>query len=75
MTDLTHQQLLDAIARSLKETGMRMAVNYRGVAADQPGAVRWPTPDHRPGKERRGYLDSRFRGNDIGGDGAIENGT
>jgi hypothetical protein len=35
MTDLTPRQLVDAITRSLKETGKRMAAKYRGAAADR----------------------------------------
>jgi hypothetical protein len=36
MTDLTPRQLVDAITRSLKETGKRMAAKYRRAPADQP---------------------------------------
>ena len=38
MTELTPRQLVDAITRSLKETGKRMAAKYRGAAADRPTA-------------------------------------
>jgi hypothetical protein len=50
MTDLTHRQLLDAIARSLKETGKRMAAKYCGVAADPPAPQ---TGESEPGGRER----------------------
>jgi hypothetical protein len=36
MTDLTPRQFVDAVTRSLKETGKRMAAKYRGAPADRP---------------------------------------
>jgi len=38
MTELTERQLVDAITRSLKETGRRMARKYEGAKPDKPAA-------------------------------------
>jgi hypothetical protein len=54
MTDLTQRQLHDAILRSLKETGKRMAAKYKGVAADQPAPEPHMREPEKTGGGRRG---------------------
>jgi len=52
MTDLTAQELRDAIIRSLKENSERMAAKYQGMAPDQPAPEPRATGSAAFGSER-----------------------
>ena len=61
MTNLTPRQFIDAVTRSLRETGQRMSEKYKSEALDQPAPSAEAPERPATGAGRRNQKASRGR--------------